>query len=77
MSYIRSPQFHYKFPFKSNNGFQKKKSIPLAKVAAVARFKTFKDYGSLQWTLSWIQTGQMIKGSPDYNQTLYPFICNI
>jgi len=55
----------------------RKKSIPLATIVAVARFKSFRDYGSLHWTLFWIQTVHVIKDRPGYDQTLYPSVCNI
>lgn len=48
----------------------------IAKIV-VARLKSFQDYGYLQWTFFWTQTGQMTQGSSDYNQTLQPLVCNV
>lgn len=55
----------------------RKKVNSIAKIVVVARFKSFQDHGYLQWTFFWTQTGQMTQGSPDYDKTLRPFVCNV
>lgn len=56
---------------------RKKKVNSIAKIVVLARFKSFQGSGYLQWTFFWSQTGQVTQGSPDYNQTLRPFVCNV
>lgn len=73
---LRALSFNMNFPFNLTVDSRKKVSST-AKIVALARFKYFQDYRYLQWTFFWTQTRQMTQGSPDYDQTLCPFVCNV